>query len=57
MTWSIQIDNMPKAAYAAAPERPEPMELELNYEVTDKGRFAELTVPEVKLWTVVWLEF
>lgn len=57
MTWSIQIDNMPKAAYAAAPERPEPLELELNYEVTDKGRFAELTVPEVKLWTVVWLEF
>lgn len=57
MTWSIQIDNMPKAAYAAAPEHPEPIELELRFEVTDKGRFADLTVPEVKLWTVVWLEF
>ena len=57
ITWRIQIDKTPKAAYAAAPKHTEPIELALRFEVTDKGRFADLTVPEVKLWTVVWLEF
>ena len=57
MTWRIQIDNTPKAAYVATPEHPEPIKLELNYEVTEKGRFVKLTVPEAELWTVVWLEF
>lgn len=55
--WSVQVDSPVKRICMASPEVPEARELPFRYTGSDKGRFVDFLVPEVSVWTAVWLDF
>lgn len=55
--WHVQVDLPVKGICMASPDLPEARALPFWYTSSDKGRFADFMVPEVSLWTAVWLDF
>lgn len=55
VTWRVRLDAGPKSAVCFRPEE-RPCDLQLALSGTDKGLFAEFTLPEVRLWAVVLIE-
>ena len=55
--WHVQVDLPVKGICMASPDLPEARALPFWYTGSDKGRFADFMVPEVSLWTAVWLDF
>lgn len=55
----VQADHSLKGVYAASPDWLSlgVRKLPFQYIADSRGRFAEFTVPEIPLWTVIWMDF
>lgn len=56
--WRVQVDSPVKGIYMASPEEDTAFSKELPYQYidSDKGRFVNFTVPEIRIWTIVWMD-
>lgn len=55
----VQVDLPIRGIYAASPDRAclGAIQVPFEYAHNERGLFAEFTVPEVAVWTAVWLDF